>query len=143
MNILFVCTGNTCRSPMAAAIFNHLWSEKGEARSVGLFAANGANAAAHTVQVLKEEEIEINHSSKQLDVNDVEWASLVLTMTSQHKAMLMSQFPGAADKIFTLKEYVDGPDGELDIQDPYGGDLHIYRSTHSEMKALIERIFEK
>ncbi|MBS4223436.1 low molecular weight protein arginine phosphatase [Lederbergia citrea] len=142
MNILFICTGNTCRSPMATAIFNHQWLDKGEAKSVGLFAVEGEDAALHTLNVLKENGIELKHQSKQLKEEDIEWASLVLTMTASHKAMLMNNFPGAADKIFTLKEYVNGPDAALDVIDPYGGDIHVYRSTFAELKELINRIFK-
>ncbi|MCJ8007915.1 low molecular weight protein arginine phosphatase [Lederbergia wuyishanensis] len=143
MNVLFVCTGNTCRSPMAEAIFNVVWNGKGEAKSVGMFAAEGENAATNAIDVLKEHGIEINHRSKQMTKEDLDWAYLVLTMTTSHKNMLLNIYPGAADKIYTLKEYVNGLGNDSDVLDPYGGDINVYRSTFTELKELINRIYEK
>lgn len=142
LNILFVCTGNTCRSPMAETIFNHLMSEDKKARSAGLFAANGSSAAYNAREVLHENGMQISHSSELLDETHLTWATLVLAMTTGHKILLMERFPGAADKIFTLKEYVNGNNGDLDVLDPYGGDLDVYRATFAELKALIGKISE-
>lgn len=143
MNILFVCTGNTCRSPMAKAIFTHLWPELGKADSAGIFAANGQDASINTVKVLEENDIHIKHRSKLLEEEDVNRATYVFTMTESHKAVLMDMYPGGADKIFTLKEFVDGKKGDQDVIDPFGGSLDVYRATFSELKHLIERLPEK
>lgn len=140
MNILFVCTGNTCRSPMAEAIFNHIWNGKADVRSAGLFAAEGSEAAGHALQVLKENNMKLEHRSKQLREEDIHWAKYVFAMTRGHKQMLMDMYPAAADKIFTLKEYVDGRDGDLDVIDPFGGGLEVYRATFQELHDLIARL---
>lgn len=140
MNILFVCTGNTCRSPLAEAIFNHLKTGDAFASSAGIFAFEGSEAAEHTIKVLEENKMKLDHRSKPVEEEMIKEADYVFTMTKGHKDVLMEKFPGAADKIFTLKEYVLGPDGDLDILDPFGGDLDTYRATFKELKGLIEQL---
>ncbi|RST77067.1 low molecular weight protein arginine phosphatase [Siminovitchia acidinfaciens] len=139
-NVLFVCTGNTCRSPMAEAIFNHIQLGKAFARSAGLFSSEGSRAAQNTIKVLEENKMQLDHRSSQLNEDDLHWAEYIFTMTKGHKDILMDMYPAAADKIFTLKEYVEGPEGNLDIVDPFGGDIHTYRTTFAELKNLIERL---
>lgn len=131
---------------MAEAIFNRLHSELGEARSRGLFAAEGGNASPNTLQVLKENGIDFSHQSKQLQEQDVEWATHILTMTAAHKEMILQQYPNVKEKIFTLKEYVNKQqpnDGDLDVIDPIGGNIDTYRATYKELFSLIEKIDEK
>lgn len=142
VNVLFVCTGNTCRSPMAAAIFNHKWKDKGQAKSVGIFAAEGEAVAYHSIQILKEQGIDLQHQSAQITEEHVDWAELILTMTASHKAMVLSQYPKATDKTFTIKEYVDKQATNIDVLDPYGGDLQVYHSTYTELNDLINRLFD-
>ncbi|MFK4998783.1 low molecular weight protein arginine phosphatase [Bacillus sp. N9] len=128
MNILFICTGNTCRSPMAEAIYNHLTPDSASAKSAGVFAMEGANAASHSIAVLEENGIAINHTSKNVSETDLTWADLILTMTNAHKELLIGQFPIMAHKVFTLKEYANQTNGEnVDVFDPYGGDMDVYR----------------
>lgn len=140
MNILFVCTGNTCRSPMAKAIFSSQWPERAVVTSAGIFADNMAPAAGNAIKVLEENGIELKHQSKQLQLEDILEASYVFTMTAGHKMLLMDQHPGAADKIFTLKEFVNGRGGDLDVNDPFGGNLAEYQATFEELKDLINRL---
>ncbi len=106
MNILFVCTGNTCRSPMAEAILRHRSDNSIQVRSAGIFASNGSPASRQSVEVLQDKGIKINHQSQALTEELVEWADLVLTMTGQHKQAILSQFPSKIGHIFTLKEHV-------------------------------------
>lgn len=142
LKILFVCTGNTCRSPMAEAFLNHQAPAGFHAKSAGVFANEGASAARNAITVLQENDIPITHNAQQLKETELFWADLILTMTASHKALIMNQFPGAADKIFTLKEYVNGGEGDLDVFDPYGGDVEMYRETFAELKQLISKLLQ-
>ncbi|UHA76027.1 low molecular weight protein arginine phosphatase [Paenibacillus sp. 481] len=108
--ILFVCTGNTCRSPMAESLLRKLAQERGievEVKSAGVAAWNGTSMSEHAAQVLKQYDAS-NDSFQSTSVNqeDIQWADLVLTLTVGHKQQVLYQFPEMTDKTYTLKEYV-------------------------------------
>ncbi|WP_408008638.1 low molecular weight protein arginine phosphatase [Pseudalkalibacillus sp. A8] len=122
MNILFVCTGNTCRSPMAEALLRHYSNGKIDVQSAGIYASYGSPASAQSIEVLKDEGIPCNHQSQPLTEELVEWADLILTMTSQHKYAIISQFPAILGKVHTIKEHV---------------------SDHKEILDKLEQIYDK
>ncbi|HWO78121.1 MAG TPA: low molecular weight protein arginine phosphatase [Bacillus sp. (in: firmicutes)] len=135
--LLFVCTGNTCRSPMAAAIMNQLGIE---AKSAGIFAAAGSDASPHTKQVLSENNIEYKHASQPVTPEILDWATHILTMTENHKWHLLSSYPSVQDKTFTIREFVDESG---DVIDPFGGSLEEYRQTFSELNELMKKVIKK
>lgn len=138
MNIYFVCTGNTCRSPMAAAILSHKNLHNIAVKSAGVYALEGGEMSHNAQEVLNENGIAHAHKSSVVTEDDLKWADLVLTMTYSHKELLLRSFPKFADKVFTLKEYTTSETG-LDVSDPYGGDLTVYRQTFEELSKLIEQ----
>ncbi|WP_281883200.1 low molecular weight protein arginine phosphatase [Paenibacillus sp. YYML68] len=108
--ILFVCTGNTCRSPMAEGMMKSLIEKAGltglEVRSAGVSAFTGMPVSDHARTVLQEKGCALTDGSKLLDEELVQWADLVLTMTASHKRHTIQLHPEAVDKVHTLKEYV-------------------------------------
>ncbi|MGB9791372.1 MAG: low molecular weight protein arginine phosphatase [Thermacetogeniaceae bacterium] len=119
--ILFVCTGNTCRSPMAEHIARRLLEEKGlrgeiEVASAGLAALPGAPASAEARDVLRGMGIDLSgHQAVQLSRKQVEDADLIFTMTASQKRQLLELYPEARGKVFVLKEY--GAKGRDSLQD--------------------------
>jgi protein arginine phosphatase len=140
--VLFVCTGNTCRSPMAEAILKSKQLPGVEVKSAGVYAPNGMDASFNAKVVLEENKISHGHRSSTLTKEMIDWATLVLTMTRGHKGLILSQYPDAAEKTFTLKEFAE-ESGSLDVADPFGGNEQIYLEAFTEIQKSIERIIDK
>jgi protein arginine phosphatase len=116
-NFLFICTGNTCRSPMAEAILKHVSDDKLNVQSAGLFAVPGSPANEKAIQVLQNKSIPISHQSQAISKSLLEWADIVLTMTMEHKQVINQRYSSFAEKVYTLKEYVSLIEGKNEIWD--------------------------
>lgn len=106
--ILFLCTGNTCRSPMAEAFLKRLAHEKGlilAVRSAGISTIDGLPVSANSRHALSRRGIQHHGSSVAMNEEALHWADLILTMTAGHKREVMRHYPDVTDKLFTLKEY--------------------------------------
>ena len=137
MNIYFVCTGNTCRSPMAAAILRNKNIENLQVKSAGVYAADGAPMSVNAISVLNEMNLDTEHASKQFSQKDVDWADLILTMTTSHKLAIVQMYPEAKEKVFTLTEYIERP--ELgDVVDPFGGNEEVYKMIFEQLNEYID-----
>lgn len=142
MNILFVCTGNTCRSPMAEAIFNKISADEhinATADSAGIY-TDGSEVSKNAVKVMKEYNVDISgRKSKTVTADLVGGADLVLTMSKLHKEALIRMFR-ENEKIYTLSEYI-GEDE--DVSDPFGGDENVYRQCRDKLYEMIKKVTEK
>ncbi|GIP19035.1 protein-tyrosine-phosphatase [Paenibacillus montaniterrae] len=106
--ILFLCTGNTCRSPMAEAFLKGLAHEKGlilAVRSAGISTVDGLPVSTNSKHALERRGIQHQGSSVAMNEEALHWADLILTMTTSHKREVMRRYPEVMDKLYTLKEY--------------------------------------
>ncbi|MBP1992578.1 low molecular weight protein arginine phosphatase [Paenibacillus eucommiae] len=110
LRILFVCTGNTCRSPIAEGMLRMMLQRErfaAEVRSAGVSAFNGGSISSNSAALLQEAGFNERLVSSALSTDEVEWADLILTMTVSHKGVIIQRYPYAIDKTFTLKEYAE------------------------------------
>lgn len=139
--ILFVCTGNTCRSPMAKTLMNRKIQELGvdiSVESCGIFVSETA-ATKGAINAMKELGLELlDHFPTQVSPAHIEEATLVLTMTTSHKDTLVSNMPEAVSKTYTVYEYATKT--KKDVNDPYGGSDFEYLKTARELEELISKM---
>lgn len=131
--VLVVCTGNTCRSPMAAGWLNQKLAGKGwSAVSAGVAAWSGGPASPEAVEAMQEIGIDVSgHRSQPLTKSLVDGAGVILAMTEGHRREIARRFPGAADKTFLVHGF--GAGTARDVADPVGLSIDAYRHTRDEL----------
>ncbi|GGI41229.1 low molecular weight protein arginine phosphatase [Mammaliicoccus stepanovicii] len=136
MKIIFVCTGNTCRSPLAEAIAKNL-KPNFDIQSRGISAFEGANISQQSLEIILEHDLPVPGRAQNFSEQDLD-ADLILTMTESHKLMLQSEYQH--ENIDSIKHYLSGEQG--DVCDPYGQSIEVYRNTFKELNELIEELLQ-
>jgi glycine hydroxymethyltransferase len=136
--ILFVCTGNICRSPMAEGIFRHIMKGRRDFQvmSAGIGAVEGQPPSVHAVQAVRELGIDISKQrSRMLSSELVHEADYIFGMTHSHVDSVYLLYPEAAEKTFLLREFDETLDiFEKDISDPIGGSYEVYLNCRDQIE---------
>lgn len=163
MKVLFVCTGNICRSPMGEALLRHVLHERGcddvEVASVGTWAYEGQSATREAVETLRKRSIDLSvHRSRATDIEELQEADIIVAMTSVHVREITALSPDVADRIVLMKELREikpatSPEGasakdkvgallagerpesrrSLDVDDPMGLPIGAYERVAGEI----------
>lgn len=107
----------------------------------GVFAYPGSDVSIHAKEALAEKGIVIDHAAQQVNDTLVDWADIVVTMTENHKQIVLGYYPSVEKKLDTLYGLTEGV--SKDISDPFGGSLSIYKETLEEMEKLVQTLLKK
>jgi len=145
MNLLFICSGNTCRSPMAEALARKIAKRRGienlNISSAGTNAWDNVPATDEALLVGMEREIDLTgHRARKLTAAIVSEADLIFVMTPGHLEQVKQL--GGRGKVHVIDEYASGTTNQ-GVADPYGGDLEAYRHTADVLEAELEKLFDR
>lgn len=146
MRLLFVCTGNTCRSPLAEGIARSRIAARAldgfEVASAGTFAHPGSSASDGSLLVALERGIDLSaHRAQELSPELVQWADVILAMGPHHRDR--AEALGGAGKTHLLTAYSSRNADDRAVSDPFGGGLDVYRATYEELLTEIEAVLDR
>ena len=148
-HLLFVCTGNTCRSPLAEVLARRAFHDRGwthvEVKSAGVATLPGVPASDGSLRVAGEKGLDLTaHQATPLSPTLVEWADLILTMAPEHLSLIREA--GAGDRAAVITHFARETEGgpwDPGVADPVGIDLARYRSTYQQLEELIDRLMDR
>lgn len=150
MKIMFICTGNICRSAMAHGMLDKMIKDgirkDISVYSCGIYAQNNDEPTFYAIEVMKEYDVDLTkHRATNIYNSNIKEMDLILTATVQHKNEVAEMYPNTKNKIFTIKEYVKY-DREhhdtLNIRDPWGYDLEEYRYCAAEIYECLDKLIK-
>ena len=143
MKIMFICTGNICRSAMAHAMLAKKSKEQNkniEVYSCGVYAENGDIPTYEGTQTMKDYGIDLStHRATNIRNSNIKDMDVILCATKSHKDIVLSMYPNLKDKVFTMKEYAGYPKDDLDIKDPWGYGIDVYKKCAKEIEDCINK----
>lgn len=147
--IIFVCTGNICRSPMAqyyaqSVINKRANSEDYYIESAGINAYQGEGSTQNAIDAMKQYGIDLSkHKANTLENSLIEEADYIIGMTELHKNILMQIYPKLKNRIFTLREVAGNDMYSKDIEDPWGYNLDVYINIAKQIVENVDKFLEK
>jgi protein-tyrosine-phosphatase len=147
-SILFVCTGNLCRSPMAEGIMKkeleNYPSRELKVSSAGVLTVDGRLASGPAILVMSEMGIDImGHHSTRITEKLIRDSDLIVVMETMHREVLLSMAPELNERIKILGDYLPGSNNNRDIDDPYGLGLAEYRQCARQIHACVKNLIQK
>ena len=148
MKIMFICTGNICRSAMAEGMMKKLAKDNNldlDICSCGIYAEDGDYATYNAVEAAKYYDVNIEeHRATNIRKSRIKEMDIILCATESHKQSVLHMYPELKEKVFTMKEYakLDNNGKDIDIKDPWGYDMNIYQNCAKEIEECNEKIID-
>lgn len=147
MKIMYICTGNICRSAMAEGMLKKELQDKNienvKVYSCGIYAITGDYATYNAIEAANKYNVDIsNHRATNIKDSNIKEMDLILCATESHKQSVVFLYPELKDRVYTMKEYakLDNDGKDMDIKDPWGYDIEVYKNCIKEIEDTIQKM---